>query len=84
MYLTVIGFVAWILVGTIILKALLQRQRSGPSGGLLIAGTAVVFAVVPAALLKCNLLPYSLISFLTAGVAFFWFPILAARMRRAI
>jgi hypothetical protein len=84
MYLTAIGLVAWIVIGTIVIRGLLRRQLSGPWGRLLVLAPAVIFAAAPAVLLRCSLVPYSLVSFFAACIALFWFPILAARMRHAI
>jgi hypothetical protein len=81
MYLTAIGTVAWLIIGTVAMKALLRNQRPGVPGRLLILIAAVILATVPVIALRYGLLPYSLAAFFAAAASFFWFPILAARAR---
>jgi hypothetical protein len=84
MYLVAVAFVFWLFAGTYLMKSLLRRQRPGRKGRLVIFAFAVLLAAMPAAVLKINVVPFSLVAFFAAGISLFWFPILAARASAAI
>jgi hypothetical protein len=76
-------FVAWITAGTLAVRWLFRLQLGGKMGRLLDLVVTVVFAVTPAAVLRCHLVGYSAVTVLVAGAAFVWFLILLGYDKRS-
>ena len=83
MYLQDVGVVVWLVVGTIGINAMLGRVRAGRMPPVAFIIVSVALSIVPLALAQCRVFTYSAWYLVVACITFFWFCILASRMRRA-
>ena len=78
-----IAILVWGLLGTFALKLLLRSTGNDVTGRVVVFGAAIAFMAVPLLALRSEVAEYSAFGVVAAGVAFFWFAILAGRKGNA-
>ena len=80
MHLLDLALVIWLVVGTIVIKLMLRGvSRNRPSRAVFLL-VGLLLASLPLVTLKLELVDYSWISVVAAGIALFWFAILMGRV----
>ena len=75
--------ISWLIVGTIIIKAMQRGYSASRRGRMICIITAIVMGAAPLIALKAEFADYSVLSIVLGGLGMFWFAILASRSANA-
>ena len=75
--------ISWLIVGTVIIKAMQRGYSASRRGRMICIIVAIVMGAAPLIALKAEFADYSVLSIVLGGIGMFWFAILASRSANA-
>jgi predicted lysophospholipase L1 biosynthesis ABC-type transport system permease subunit len=79
-----VGLIAWLVIGTLLIKAMLRRALHSTSIKFSVYLVAIALSAIPIIAIRNYIAGYSAVSVVLAGIGIFWFGILASRSGNAI